>query len=98
MGQIQKSNNFFGWGSNFLYSSFTGGVWFRNNTSFTLNTFVLMAGYSQSGFSIYYSYDCWLPKNDQQVKNYGAHEVTFIYLLQYNDPRKKMRTVKCPKF
>lgn len=98
MGQIQKSNNFFGWGSNVLFSSFTGGVWFRNNASFTLNAFILMAGYSQSGFSIYYSYDCWLPKNYQQVKNYGAHEVTFIYLFQYNDPRKKMRTVKCPKF
>lgn len=98
MGQIQGSNNFFGWGSNVLFSSFTGGIWFRNNSSLTMNAFVLLVGYSQAGFSVYYSYDCWLPKNDQTVKNYGAHEVTFIYLFQYNDPRKKMRIVKCPKF
>jgi type IX secretion system PorP/SprF family membrane protein len=98
MSQIQKNNNFFGWGCNMLYSSFTGGVWFRNDATLTLNTFVLLTGYTQGGFSIYYSYDSWLPKNYQQVKNYGAHEVTFIYLFQYNDPRKKMRIVKCPKF
>lgn len=98
MAQVQKTNNFFGWGSNVLFSTFTGGLWFRNDASMTLNTFTLLAGYSQSGYSFYYSYDCWLPKNYQHVKNYGAHEVTFIYLFQYNDPRKKMKTVKCPKF
>ena len=98
MTQIQRTNNFFGWGSNVLFSSFTGGLWVRNNASLTINSFTLLAGYSQSGFSIYYSYDGWLPKNYQHVKNYGAHEVTFIYLFQYNDPRKKMRIVKCPKF
>lgn len=98
MTQIQKTNNFFGWGSNILISSFTGGLWFRNDASLTLNSVIALAGYSQSGFSIYYSYDFWFPKNYQHVKNYGAHEVTFIYLFQYNDPRKKMRTIKCPKF
>ena len=89
MAQFQKNNNFFGWGCNMLYSSFTGGLWFRNDATPTLNTFILLAGYAQDGFSIYYSYDSWFPKNYQQVKNYGAHEVTFIYLFQYNDPKKK---------
>jgi type IX secretion system PorP/SprF family membrane protein len=98
MTQFQKINNSFEWGSNVLYSYFTGGLWLRNNTSLTINTIAFLAGYSQSGFSLYYSYDLWLPKNYQTVKNYGAHEVTFIYLFQYNDPRKKMRTIKCPNF
>ena len=98
MTQFQKTNNSFEWGSNILYSSLTGGLWFRNNVTLTLNTIALLAGYSQSGFSLYYSYDVWLPGNYQKVKNYGAHEVTFIYLFEYNDPRKKMRTIKCPKF
>lgn len=98
MAQIQKTNNFFGWGLNMMYSSFTGGIWFRNDATPSLNTLILLAGYSYGGFSVYYSYDSWFPKNYQQVKNYGAHEVTFIYLFEYNDPRKKMRTVKCPKF
>jgi type IX secretion system PorP/SprF family membrane protein len=98
MTQFQKTNNSFEWGSNLLYSSLIGGLWFRNNASLTLNSFILLAGYSQSGFSLYYSYDFWFPGNYQTVKNYGAHEVTFIYLFQYNDPRKKMRTIKCPNF
>lgn len=98
MTQFQKTNNSFEWGSNLLYSSFTGGLWFRNNVSLSLNSFIFLAGYSKSGFSLYYSYDLWLPRNYQAVKNYGAHEVTFIYLFQYNDPRKKMRTIKCPNF
>jgi type IX secretion system PorP/SprF family membrane protein len=98
MAQIQNNNVFFGWGSNVLYSSFTGGLWFRNNLSFNVNSFVFMAGYSYSGLSLVYSYDLWAPKNDQGLKIYSAHEVTFIYLFQYNDPKKKMRMVKCPKF
>ena len=98
MVQLQRPYNFFGWGSNVLFSSFTGGLWFRNNASLTFNSVILLAGYTISGLSIFYSYDSWFPKNYQTVKNYGAHEVTFIYLFQYNDPKKKMRTIKCPKF
>ncbi len=98
MAQMQKSSIFFGWGSNVLFSSFIGGLWFRNNLALNLNSFIFLAGYSKSGLSLVYSYDVWAPKNGQGFKNYGAHEVTFIYLFQYNDPKKKMRTIKCPKF
>lgn len=97
MAQVQKTTNLIGWGTNILYSQFTAGVWIRNNMSFTLNTASLLAGYTYSGVSIYYSYDAWFPGNGQQMKNFGAHEVTFIYLFQYNDPRKKMKPIKCPK-
>jgi type IX secretion system PorP/SprF family membrane protein len=96
MAQLQPSYNFFGWGSNFLFSSFTGGLWFRNNAALKLNTVIFLAGYTYSGLSVYYSYDYWMPGG--QNKNYGAHEVTFIYLFQYNDPKKKMKPIKCPKF
>jgi type IX secretion system PorP/SprF family membrane protein len=96
MTQLQPSYHFFGWGSNFLISSFTGGLWFRNSTSMKQNTIILLAGYTHLGLSLYYSYDYWMPGG--QNKNYGAHEVTFIYLFQYNDPKKKMKPIKCPKF
>ena len=98
MAQIQKANTYVGWGSNITVSPFIGGIWLRNNLSLNLNTFIFLAGYTHSGLSLVYSYDLWVPKNDQGIKNYGAHEVTFIYLFQYNDTRKKMRIVKCPKF
>lgn len=98
MAQMQRGNIFFGGGTNVLFSSFMGGIWFRNNISLNINSYIFLAGYTHSGLSLYYSYDLWVPKNNQGFKNYGAHEVTFIYLFQYNDPRKKMRTIKCPKF
>ena len=87
-----------GWGSNVQYSSFIGGIWFRNNFSVNLNTVIFQVGYSQAGMTISYSYDFWAPNNYQQLKNIGAHEVTFVYLFKYTDPEKKMRAVKCPKF
>ncbi|MDP4210734.1 MAG: PorP/SprF family type IX secretion system membrane protein [Bacteroidota bacterium] len=98
MAQFQKTYNFLSWGANVVYSSFRGGVWTRNSLDLKFNTVVLLAGYSNSGLSINYSYDLWMPKTYQQVGNYGAHEVTFIYLFQYNDPKKKLRIIKCPKF
>jgi type IX secretion system PorP/SprF family membrane protein len=94
----QKQFNYMGWGSNVQYSSFIGGIWFRNNFSVNLNTVIFQVGYSQSGMTISYSYDFWAPNNYQQLKNIGAHEVTFVYLFKYTDPKKKMRAVKCPKF
>jgi len=98
MVQLQKANTYFGWGSNISVAPFIGGLWLRNNFSLNFNTFIILVGYVHSGLSLVYSYDLWVPKNDQGIKNYGAHEVTFAYLFQYNDPRKKMRIVKCPKF
>lgn len=98
MTQVQKNNNLIGWGCNILYSSLTAGMWVRNDMKMTFNTFIFLAGYTSGAFSLYYSYDSWFPRNYEQVKNYGAHEVTFVYLFKYNDPKKKMRIVKCPKF
>jgi type IX secretion system PorP/SprF family membrane protein len=98
MAQVQGQSNLISWGTNVLFSNFTAGIWFRNNTGLSLNTVNFLGGYTWSGLSVYYSYEAWIPGNYQQLKNYGAHEVTFIYLFQYNDPRKKMKPIKCPKF
>lgn len=94
----QKYFNYMGWGTNVQYSSFIGGIWLRNNFSVNLNTAIFQVGYTNAGMTLSYSYDFWAPNNYQQLKNIGAHEVTFIYLFKYKDPKKKKRAVKCPKF
>ncbi len=94
----QKGYNYIGWGSTIQYSSIIAGIWFRNNFFVNLNTIIFQVAYSHLGTTISYSYDFWMPNNYQQLRNIGAHEVTFIYLFKYNDPKKKMKAIKCPKF
>lgn len=98
MIELQNSFHQVNWGANFAYGPVSIGGWVRNNFSFHMNTFILQVGYENHGMGLIYSYDAWTPKNYQQVQFFGAHEVTFIYHFKYNDPKKKMRTIKCPKF
>jgi type IX secretion system PorP/SprF family membrane protein len=97
MGQIQGPYSYFNWGCNIKYNVLIGGLWVRHDLSMNFTTFVVQAGYSGGATNIIYSYDAWIPGNYQQIKNYGAHEVTFIYHFKYNDPKKRMRTIKCPE-
>jgi len=96
--QFQQNNKFITWGSNIMYRNVIGGVWVRSNLTFDFHTLILHLGYSTGALEFIYSYDAWVPKNSQQFENFGAHEVTFIRHFKYNDPRKKMKTIKCPKF
>lgn len=95
--QLQHNFNFITWGSNIRYKGIITGLWFRNNISFTLNTLIVQLGYTTGALSFVYSYDAWAPITNQQLKIYGAHEVTFISHFKYNDPKRKMKTIKCPK-
>ncbi len=97
MGQIQGASAYFNLGSNVKYNSIIGGIWVRNDLALKFSTFIGQLGYTNGAMTLVYSYDAWVPKNYQQVKNFGAHEVTFIYHFKYNDPKKRMRTIKCPK-
>lgn len=97
-GQFQNSFSFITWGSNISYRGFITGIWLRNNLSVTMPTVIIHAGFSTGGFEFVYSYDAWMPQNYQQFKIYGAHEVTFVSHFKYNDPKRKMRTIKCPDF
>jgi type IX secretion system PorP/SprF family membrane protein len=95
--QFQQKYNFITWGSNLRYNQIIMGLWFRNNILFNFNTIIVQMGYTTGALSFIYSYDAWSPINYQQFKIYGAHEVTFISHFKYNDPKKKMKTLKCPK-
>lgn len=98
MAQMQKEYVYLNYGSNLQYNQVIAGVWLRNDLLFHLNTFIFLAGYAWSGIHLTYSYDLWLPKTFQPGSIYGSHEVTFIYILKYKEPKKKKRALKCPNF
>ena len=98
MTQVQQSYVYLNYGGNISYSSFLVGFWLRNDLKFKINTFIFLAGYSWEGLSLVYTYDLWVPKTNQQFNFFGSHEVTFEYIFKYNDPKKKMRALKCPIF
>lgn len=95
--QKQDRYNYISFGSNFVYNPFIFGLWLRNDYNFSLESFVILLGYSLSNCKFVYSYDLRLINISNNIINNGAHEVTFQIDLQYKD-RKKMQEVKCPKF
>jgi type IX secretion system PorP/SprF family membrane protein len=95
--QKQDRYNYISFGSNLEYNPFVCGLWLRNDYNFSLESFVILLGYSLSNFKFVYSYDLRLINFSGNILNNGAHEVTFQIDFQYKD-RKKMREVKCPKF
>lgn len=98
MIQVQQSYLFMNYGSNVSYGPVLVGLWLRNDLKLNINTCTFVAGYSWEALSLIYSYDLWLPKSDQAFQLFDAQEVTFTYIFKYNDPKKKMRALKCPIF
>ena len=95
---IQPETQSLQWGANVFYSQLFGGIWFRNNIPFTFNTFIFNVGYNFNGLTLGYSFDWWVPTTNQKFAFFASHEVTLVYLFQYNDPKKKMKPVSCPNF
>lgn len=95
--QQQARYNYISVGSNFEYQPLLYGVWLRSDHNFSVESLILLVGYSVSNVKLVYSYDMRLINFSKNIINNGAHEVTFQVDFKYNE-RKKMRQVKCPKF
>lgn len=95
--QQQGRYNYISFGGNIEYNPLIYGVWVRNDNNFSVESLILLVGYSVSNLKFVYSYDMRLINFSKNVINNGAHEVTFQLDFKYNE-RKKMRQVKCPKF
>jgi len=75
------------------------GIWVRNNIGLASNTFVFIAGYQNIGYSFAYSYDFSILKGGFRGLNTSSHEVTFGMNFEYKKrPRRKIHTIKSPKF
>jgi type IX secretion system PorP/SprF family membrane protein len=93
--QAQESFQLLTEGTIINYFPFFLGLYIRENNNFQLKAIIFALGFHYVNTSLSYSYDLSIGKSSLQ--GYIAHEVTFSYQFKYNEKRKKMNAIKCPK-
>lgn len=90
------------WGSQAMINSlFIVGAWARQNLSFHFDSFILNAGISYRKYNFLYSYDVNVKKFDLLSTKMAAHEVTFLYRLEYKGLEyrsRSRRATDCPAY
>jgi len=80
------------------YDLFIAGVWYRNLPFIKeykrQDAIVFVVGVQYEGIQVGYSYDFSISKLITSTG--GAHELSLVYVFDVN-PRKKYRTIPCPK-
>ena len=75
------------------------GMWLRETIGNLNHTFIFVAGYHNENYSFAYSYDFSMYSGGFRGLKTSSHEVTFSKNIQYKTKsRKKIRTIKSPKF
>jgi type IX secretion system PorP/SprF family membrane protein len=92
----QAQSNLLLLGSSLDFLNYTIGLFVRNNINASLNSFVFLLGVRLSSYKLAYSYDWDLSK--YSYSNFGAHEISFAYIFETNDRKKKYKAIKCPSF
>jgi hypothetical protein len=66
-----------------------------------MDALIVLLGTSFKNWSFFYTYDINLSGADSRFSKLAAHEVTFLYQLEYkrnsNKKSSKKRAIKCPK-
>lgn len=83
-------------GSNVNFLNYTVGLLVRNNFSMQSNSIIFLLGVKLTSYKLAYSYDWALSK--YRYANFGAHEISFSYIFETNDRKKKYKAIKCPSF
>lgn len=86
------------YGLDALYKVVYAGVWIRHSIDFQVNAASLHFGYDQSYIRLGYSYDFNMLQPWNEMRNMGAHEISF--LLKLDNKKRSMsnaRAIKCPK-
>ena len=93
----QGNNQELIWGmQTVLSSSFVFGAWLRQNLKFNYDAVIFSVGILKEKYNFLYSYDVNVKKLQFLSTKMGAHEVTFLYRLEYN--RKNKGAVECPAY
>lgn len=92
----QAGNSYLQAGAAIRRLNVQAGLWLRQDMQFHYDSFILSLGILQPTYNFVYSYDMRAPWNMEIFGKSGAHEVTFYIKFQYNEKRKRMRTIKCP--
>ncbi len=85
-------------GAEVIRKVFFAGIWSRQNIHFGLTSFTVVAGYQDQHIRFGYSFDFNMAKPWISNVGNGAHEIAFIYRLDYKtENKKKYKAIKCPK-
>ena len=85
------------YGLEVIFRSVLGGVWFRQDLTFSYGTLIFSAGYGNDQFRVRYSYDAKLSAPDVHIPSLGAHEISMVIIFENLYKSAKHRAIKCPK-
>ena len=85
------------YGLEVLFKSLLGGVWFRQDLSFSYGTLVFSVGYARDQYRFRYSYDARLSSPDKRVPSMGSHEISLVVIFENLYKSTKRRAIKSPK-
>jgi type IX secretion system PorP/SprF family membrane protein len=86
------------YGARIEYFPFFGGAYLRQNLRFQYDAIIILLGTRFGKIALFYTYDINLSGVDSRFTNLAAHEVTFLYNLEYKSKTMKRGAIKCPKF
>lgn len=85
------------YGGRFNFSGILAGIYARQDLKFNFDALILLLGTQIGNVEFYYTYDLNLSGASRRFSNLAAHEVTFLYSLEYKRKSKKRRgAIKCP--
>ena len=89
------------YGARINYESVYGGIYIRQNHRFQFDAAIILLGTRFGNAELFYTYDINLSGVNSMFTNLAAHEVTFLYNMQYNKKTirksRKRGAIKCPK-
>lgn len=78
-------------------SGLIGGLYVRQNLGFQFDALIILLGTQFGNVQLFYTYDLNLSGASARFSNLAAHEVTFLYNLEYKRKTNKRRgAIKCP--
>ncbi len=86
------------YGLDVIFKDIYAGTWFHHSLDFSVNGFTLQLGYDHDYFRFGYSHDFNVSSPWRNMRNMGAHELTFLLKIETGRrPRDRFRTIKSPK-
>lgn len=94
---LSRTYNELLYGGRINISGLIGGLYARQDLTFKFDALIILLGTHIGNLQFFYTYDLNLSGASARFSNLAAHEVTFLYDLEYKRKTKKRRgAIKCP--
>ncbi len=94
---FQRDYNELLFGSRVNFYSFLVGLYVRQNLKFQYDAIIILLGTRFGKMALFYTYDINLSGARSRFTKFAAHEVTFLYDIEYKSKSSKKGAIKCPK-